>query len=178
MAGTRQGGLTMCKSEVLERINRALDTLVERDEKLFISGVNERTLCHRLAVYLEWFFKGYDVDCEYNRVDGIDPKRIHIVRSDIKEKIKGFNQNNGNDDVARTAYPDIIVHKRDTNNMNLLVIEIKKDSNKDGDEIDFYKLRAYKEEFNYEHAVFIKLLVGELNENQGRYEEPKFIDNN
>lgn len=67
-------------------------------------NIHEQALSHRLTVYLENSnkFKGYIVDCEYNR-RGADRKTIDN---------KGFR-------------PDIIVHERGNNNKNLLYIECK-----------------------------------------------------
>jgi hypothetical protein len=55
----------------------ALRELLERDTNLFAIDVNERTLAHRLAVYLERRLPDLHVDCEYNR-HGHDPKRLHL----------------------------------------------------------------------------------------------------
>ncbi len=77
------------------------------------SNVNEPTISHRLAVYLENKISGYSVDCEYNKV---------LTSSGCIDK------SNANGDVVR---PDIIVHKRNKDHRNgfianLIVLELKK----------------------------------------------------
>ncbi len=55
-------------------------------------------------------------------------------------------------------FPDIIVHRRFTNE-NILAIELKKDSN-DEQGHDILKLRAYRNQLGYHHALFIRLGTG------------------
>jgi hypothetical protein len=96
--------------------------------------VNERSLTHKYAEYLQEEFPEWNVDCEYNR-DGHDTKKI------ISYIRKIDNEN------ARTVYPDIIIHHRGTKN-NLVVIEAKKD-NFNGDNLDVQKLEAYNKDLGY-----------------------------
>ena len=58
---------------------------------------------------------------------------------------------------ARTVFPDIIIHHRNTKH-NLLIIEMKKDANSDGDEEekDKNKLRAFlKPPYCYQYGLLI-----------------------
>lgn len=89
--------------EVLNALNSALYDFKERDSQLLELTADERAATHRIAVYLEKYFPGWYVDCEYNRKN-----------KNIKE-LPGIG-------IVR---PDIIVHYRDTSS-NLLVIEVKK----------------------------------------------------
>lgn len=130
--------------ETAERVIAAVDLLLQEDSYLFKIGVGERALSHRLAVYLEAKFDEWHVDCEYDR-DGIDPKRI----------VGG----SGNDaDEGSRVLPDIVVHRRGPG-PNLLVLELKKSSNRESDDRDFAKLRAYTGQLGYTHGVFIRFLV-------------------
>ena len=62
-----------------------------------------------------------------------------------------------NDTEAITVFPDIIVHKRGTDE-NLLVIEMKKTTSKKTDTTyDLGKLKAFKSQLGYQFAIFIKL---------------------
>jgi Holliday junction resolvase len=62
-----------------------------------------------------------------------------------------------NDTEAITVFPDIIVHKRGTDE-NLLVIEMKKTTSKKTDTTyDLGKLNAFKSQLGYQFAIFIKL---------------------
>lgn len=75
------------------------------------------------------------------------------------------------DTTGRTIYPDIIVHKRipftecaskeEKRAVNLLVIEAKKDASNDEREADREKLRAIKDSFRYQFAVFMNFRVNE-----------------
>lgn len=132
-----------------EHVLNALQQLLDRDSFLLERDVNERSITHRLAMYLAEEFPPWDVDCEYNR-DGHDPKELYW----------GGPDPNRRDTEAKTVYPDIIVHMRGEED-NLLVIEVKKSSSRVGRENDFEKLRAYRRELRYRHALFIEFLVGE-----------------
>ena len=118
----------MNKVEVKDKIEKALKKLKDKDFVLLKNDLNERTISHRLAIYIEDIFTEYDVDCEYNKI----PEGSKIL--DIIPR-KGSVDD---DTKAVTVYPDIIVHKRDTNN-NFMVIEIKKSTNNSNKEIDYDK---------------------------------------
>jgi hypothetical protein len=101
----------------------ALETFRIRDYCLLTNDVNERSITHKLAEYLQQkmsdLFSDFNVDCEYNR--DIDAEGM------IKRITRNGNFNSeGTDLDAKTVYPDIIIHKRDVNTSNLLVIEVKK----------------------------------------------------
>lgn len=126
------------KKEIETALENALSILKERDNLIIKSGVNERTLTHLLAMYIASEFEGYDVDCEYNRM-GVDGK-------EMTKKImipQGMEDTTAvSDTEAKTVFPDIIVHKRDNADNNLLVIEAKKSSNQER-QSDFCKLNGF-----------------------------------
>jgi hypothetical protein len=132
------------------------------DKYLAIADVNERSISHRLAIYLEdeineWL-DGWHVDCEYNR-DVSSPREPYTKRLDLYE----MNQVcvSVDDEHATTVYPDIIVHKRGTN-QNLLVIEMKKSSATRNGRFDKErKLPAYKIQLGYKYAAFVHIRVGQ-----------------
>jgi hypothetical protein len=101
------------------------------------------------------------VDCEYNRYD-YESKWLDFYPLDAR----------ADDTEARTVFPDIIVHKRGPKGPNVLAIEAKKSTNKDGD-LDIKKLKAYKsnEHLKYEHAVFLVFRIGK----DPGVEHPTFI---
>ena len=76
----------------------AVEELLTRDRLLFVHRVGERSISHRLAVYLEAQFPGWDVGCEYDR-DG-----------DVRKMIPKGSGND--DDECSAVLPDIIVHHR------------------------------------------------------------------
>jgi len=84
------------------------------------------------------------VDCEYNRHFG-DPKRLKLpTRKALDREIR-----------ATTVFPDILVHERNTDTNNLVVLELKKP----GEDIayDELKLRAFREELGYAHTAHVIL---------------------
>lgn len=133
------------KNYIEQSLNKALQTLVERDANILMYDINERTISHRLAGYLEPFFKDWNVDCEYNR-NHDDSKRLEIPRRNART----------DDTEARTVFPDIIVHRRGTDE-NLLVIEMKKTTSQESDEFDLLKLSAFKCQLDYQFAAFIRV---------------------
>ena len=137
------------KEKVKTKVRRAFQKLVKKDPFLLKHNVNERSLTHRLAVYLESCFSAYHVDCEYNR-DGIGnrPKRISEIKNldSFREKVAA------DDDKGVTVYPDIIIHHRGEQS-GLVIIEAKKSNSGPND--DEQKLKLYKEELGYPYAFFI-----------------------
>ena len=125
------------KEEIEEKLKRSLALLMHHDSHLLEKDVNELSISHRLALYLQQLFDSWDVDCEYNRnLD--DKKRL-------------------DEDIVR---PDIIVHHRGKGN-NLMVIEMKKMTSTDeADASDSGKLRKYKEQLGYQYVVFLKIGTG------------------
>lgn len=148
---------------VKSSLEKALFILYDRDRELFVIDINERTLSHRLALYLEDLFPGYNVDCEYNRLDN-RVKRTNYERCEyLRSKLSSADDTKG-----RSVYPDIIVHRRRTGN-NLMAIEIKKSSSDIPDECDKLKLNSYKSDLGYTYAAFVKLKT------DGSIEEPYII---
>ena len=104
--------------------------------------LHERTITHKLANYYEKLFRGWDVDCEYNK--SIDAGKIILDERGKRCSI----------------LPDIIVHRRGDNRSNLVAIELKKTTNddKDGRKKDIDKLsELVKEPYNYKYAYFIDI---------------------
>jgi hypothetical protein len=136
----------MTKAEIEAALNRALDKLVERDMHLLDVNASERSMSHRLAVYLADESSGYSVDCEYNR-DGFNAKELRLDAPEPKVSPYEIE--------AVTVFPDIIVHRRGTNDHNLLVVEIKKASSSRNSDFDRQKLRAFCEELRYTWAAHV-----------------------
>ena len=113
----------------LDKVVTALSEFYARETFLFEHDLGERTLTHRLAVHLERQFPGWDVDCDYDRLGERTLRLPHgtIVSTD--------------DHLAKSIYPDIVVHQREIPN-NLLAIEVRKASNHQPPEHDQQKLRA------------------------------------
>jgi hypothetical protein len=136
------------EKQIHRKVVSALKELVTRDKELLLNNVNERAITHRLGAHVQGRFRGWNVDCEYNR-NHDDVKRLHLKpRSVMTDDTEG-----------QTVFPDIIVHKR-YSDTNLLVVEVKKSTNNHGDHYDLQKLRAFKAELGYQYAVFVKLSAG------------------
>jgi hypothetical protein len=124
----------------------AVEELFEKDRKLLLRDAHERTIAAKLAEYLRPQFPDYDVNFEYNRM-GDAPKRL------------AWRPTRNDPDLV---YPDLIVHTVGDRN-NILVIELKLDSNDTPKDDDLLKLKAFRSDpnFHYRHALFIRFGVGE-----------------
>jgi hypothetical protein len=153
----RRGGAPQKNEDLMdvrERVRRAFLQVIKNDAHLLTVDANERSITHRLGIYLQEVFPDYHVDCEYNR-NGPEDKRLSKF-----EKPSSTNDRDG-----RTVFPDIIIHLRGTD-QNMVVIEAKKSSNKQtcagGDcTCDRCKLQTYQSELGYEFAFFVEFPVND-----------------
>jgi hypothetical protein len=102
-------------TELKELLNKALQRLYENDMSLIERRANERAITFRFGIYFEELvknssFKELNVDAEYNR-NGEGTKST--------------------DSKPHGTHPDILLHERETNNKNKLVLEFKGRWNKD-----------------------------------------------
>ena len=113
----------------LNKVITALREFYAHEAFLLEKDLGERTLTHRLAVYVERQFPGWQVDCNYDRLGERTLRLPHgsIVSTD--------------DHLSKSIYPDVVVHQREIPN-NLLAIEVRKDSNHQPLEHDRHKLQA------------------------------------
>lgn len=112
----------MMKKTLETLIEQSLNSLYTNDKDLLERRVSERDLSNRFAHYFEIYMQEtdlatYNVDVEYNR-DG-----------------HGIKQVNG-----QMVYPDFILHKRGSNDFNILIIEFKTWWNPQNDE-DIEKIK-------------------------------------
>jgi hypothetical protein len=141
-------GWIMTENQVKSAVDAAVAKLLEHDSYLLEKNVNERSISHCLAVHLAPLFPSWNVDCEYNR-NHDDVKRLLLESRDTTDK----------DTEAVTVFPDIIIHRRSSDD-NLLVIEMKKTMSRENGDYDIRKLRAFKSELKYTYAVSIVLETG------------------
>lgn len=113
----------------LDKVVSALGEFYARETYLLEKDLGERALTHRLAVHLESRFAGWDVDCDYNR---LGERRLRLPKGSIVST---------DDDIGKSVYPDIVVHRRMIPE-NLLAIEVRKAANHQPPEHDRHKLRA------------------------------------
>lgn len=120
--------------DVKRRVIAAICALYRHDRELLDVDANERSITHKLAEHLQREFPEWHVDCEYNR------RRRESKRLE-----------------AKTVFPDIIVHRRRTDE-NLLVMEVKKDSGRD-DSGDVKKLKQFTKDpkYRYKYGLLLKL---------------------
>ena len=142
-------------------VRAACDRLVKNEQPLFTRDINERTLTHKFAMYLQaevdsWG-EAWDVDCEFNRSIA-QPKDMKTLDLPARLAHKLGEVTPVDDVHARTVFPDVIVHRRGTVE-NLLVVEVKKTTASPKD-IDFdwkHKLPEYAKTLKYQAAVFLLL---------------------
>ncbi|WP_297453106.1 hypothetical protein [Persephonella sp.] len=130
---------------LIELVKKALDKVYQEQKYLIENRVHERSIVFWFGIYFYELlknseFKGYDLDFEYNR-NFDDVKRTeHSV--------------NG-------TYPDIILHKRGSNEYNLLAIEFKTWwSDKKQFKDDIRKLKDFinpNGKYRYKLALFVIL---------------------
>jgi hypothetical protein len=171
--------LSASERDALLALDAALKNLETHDAHLFTVDANERSITHHLAKYLELEIRKFPslselhVDAEYNR-DGETPKIL----------AKKCEQVAVVDTKAKTIFPDIIIHKRGSNDHNVLVVEAKKISVMQFDQIsnsdeavkkivdlkwDQEKLVAYQEaDLRYNVAVHVFIREGAASESDER----------
>ncbi len=121
------------------KIREALKLFIAKDKQALLSvDIYEPTINHRIAVYLEDLFPGFDVDCEYNKTLLGDKRDVN----------------------GKKIRPDIIIHTRMTNEANSVITEIKKSGkNSKLAKADIEKLKnAMNGTLNYDLGVFVGIL--------------------
>ncbi len=135
----------MNRAQVEAIVDKAIALLIEREPQLLQLDVAERALSHHLARYISQFVPAnLDVDVEYNRHFG-NPKRLNLPHRDALDR----------EVRATTVFPDIIVHRRNSDGDNILVLELKKPG--EDRAYDDLKLRAFRAELGYTHTAHIVL---------------------
>lgn len=156
--------------EINQKITEALQKVIDTDRYLLVHDINEPTISHRLAVYLEPKFHGFNTDCEYN--GNVDSGNERNFLQFLKNRAEELNMlREGEEELEflhRCVFPDIIIHKRGLNGSenNLLIIEVKKSSNPNNGNWDIEKLSRftssdYGNRFNYQYGAFVRFTVGE-----------------
>lgn len=163
----------MDKQTIERKLFSALTTLYKKDIHLLKENLNERSITHKLAVYLQRQFRGYDVDCEYNgNVESAASGYRKTIPDELCPRLKEYKRRSPDETKDLSVFPDIIIHKRGENRKNLLIIEVKKALDHPlraqdlGREFDCYKLCQYTNRQNvntsflYELGCFIEIGTG------------------
>ena len=127
-------------------VQDALRLLFAQDAYLLETNVQERTIAARLAHYLEPHFPDLAVDVEYNR-HGLDPKKV-----ELPAECRGGGK--------KLILPDVIVHQRGHDRENLLVIQVKKETNQEPRFCDRAVIDAMQREFGYRRGLLVDLPSG------------------
>ncbi len=142
--------------EDMDRFVKAVQCFIENEKFLLKNDLNERTMTHKLAKYLQKEYCEYDVDCEYNRMpngssydEGVAKKILNMDGMNFEECTKGETSN-------FTVFPDIVIHNRGDNENNFLVIEVKKKKNNSKNGCDFKKLEAFTTQMNYKYDIYLE----------------------
>ena len=152
------------QDDIARVLDDSIEELLLKDTALLVNDVSERAITHKLAEYLQARLAHYNVDCEYNRdatQGAYAPKRLRMLEDDaVAEMATQLQARKVADISVVSAYPDIIVHRRLTNESNLLVIEVKKKNSRVDHEYDRKKLRAFTEKngpnpYYYRYGVFL-----------------------
>jgi len=154
--------MTLTQDEIKERFKSSMERLRSEDSILFNKNVNERTITHKLAEYLQEEFPDYNVDCEYNRYEDLS-KKIKPPKDEVK----------WTDTEGKSIFPDIVVHKRGNQDNNLLIMEVKKSSNRINGEFDKTKIKALmKKPYKYKCGLYLELDIdGEEDEYYWYFED-------
>lgn len=158
--------ITLSRDEIESILNDCIDQLFKNDLSLLVRDVSERAITHKLAEYLQRQIPDLDVDCEYNR-NGTEPKTIQTLRHNARKHFAEMAENLTPEEkfLSLSTYPDIIVHCRESNEHNLLVIEVKKSNSGKDYQHDLKKLEAFTEyteqnSYHYRYGVFMVLETG------------------
>jgi len=136
------------KVELENILESIIDKFIQNDNHLLQIDSHELSLSFRIGLYLMEQFKNWDVDMEYNR-RGTEKKRI-----DRDNELSLFR-------------PDLIVHKRNNDDYNYIVIQIKKDTNElNGDEVNkdrdyLKKLTMDNGLYNYRFGILLYFYCGQ-----------------
>ncbi|MEA5107114.1 MAG: hypothetical protein VB010_07145 [Sphaerochaeta associata] len=121
----------------------ALDNLYIHDLYLIRNKVNERSIVNRFSIYFQEKlsqngYADYNLDVEYNK-----------DHSNLKRTIN----------FPRGTYPDVIVHKRGSNEYNLCIIEFKPWWRSNTDR-DILKLRDFSnQEGDYGYGIGLSIIL-------------------
>ena len=139
----------MTNKMILSKLKRALKNFYKKESLLVEYKVAERALTHKLAEYLQKLFPDYNVDCEYNKVGNGDSKRVSALMDANSDCPHNCNECPANKCVI---FPDIIVHKRGTDE-NILVIEAKTAWSTQSQNNDYNKLQALIDSGEYHYQL-------------------------
>lgn len=138
--------------DIKERVLSTIVDLYRYDGDLLDRDANERSITHKLAEHLQRQFPGWNVDCEYNRRENEVKQLVNPYKGD---KVSPADLE------AKTVFPDVVVHKRGEQ-VNLIVIEVKKKLNSRNRRKDIQKLSSFTSDENYLYCVGLFWEIGTI----------------
>ena len=146
--------------DVKSLVEYALDHFCRNDSSLMdykteVEAVSERCMVFRIGWYIQNYmnkntkWSTFDLDAEYNRCFD-HPKSMY------KQTLDGIKSKIGD------AVPDLLIHKRRTNSMNMVVFEFKKAGayEEARRSVDYQKLKYFTDthnEYKYKYGLWIEL---------------------
>ncbi len=130
------------QNQLNEIIQECCSILLEEEPMLFakINNNSERSVSGALASVMKQYIEFYHVNCEYNRMTN----GLHV------QVPKAFSNES-------LVYPDIILHRQEDGDHNLLVIEMKMEWKSGKKEDDFIKLEKYIQDIKYKFGLYLEL---------------------
>jgi hypothetical protein len=136
-------------AEVQTAMREAIHDLIRFDANLFTLHVGERAIVAALCQHVRPRFPDWSVDAEYNR-HGRHPKyltRYYALLRSAELQVA---------DRPGPVAPDLVIHHRGTDEMNLVAAEVKRSSNKEDRRYDLLRLQALREQLGYRYTVFLE----------------------
>lgn len=145
--------------EIKELINAALGEFYSKDSMLLDYNTENEAVAERCMVFrIGWYMlekmkymsqmQCFDLDCEYNRNFDHPKGMYRLTLEGLSEKIKD-------------AIPDLLIHKRKSNENNLVIVEFKKGSpsscEKANDEEKLVYFTDTNKEYGYSLGFYIEL---------------------
>ena len=154
--------------ELSGRLKGALTEFIDKRFKLLMQDVHEDAISDEFIHYLRRHFDNFPYSINHNydkRVvnDTIVKKKTAFLLAELPEhKIpKGADLNQEN--ILKEILPDIIFHDIESPNHNLLMVEIKKSTNKNANDRDWDILKLKKAttgDLHYTYSAFIDFTSG------------------
>ena len=164
----------MTDIQIKNLVTQALNALLQTsDTWLLKNDLSEQSISNRIAFHLDPLFADFNVDCEYNGDIERDNNRKAI--SILKEELQQFGllrvkeaSDLEKEFTKRAVFPDIIIHRRGTNENNLCILEIKKSTSSVNYNYDFIKLRSYTSNhydnnLKYQLGIFVEAVIDKQN---------------
>lgn len=140
---------TTSDSDVVDRLNQALDRLAARDAALLDDEASERSIACRLACHLQPLFPDWDVDCEFNCWADPAQRKGHLVVASTSDATE-----------ACTIFPDLLIHRR-RHGERLALIELHKSTQRQSRHRELKKLHHCQARLGCRHALLLEIGVGE-----------------